>query len=81
MQFACLPADYDVIYVPSYEIVHEFNDQDDLTYVKRRLLSQSELRQRVHFRRGKRPKIRYIACGGENRLDRHNPVPKYSSQE
>jgi hypothetical protein len=81
VQFACLPASYDIIYVPVYEMVQEYNDKDELTYLKTMQLSQAELRQRVIFRRGKRPRIKYIASGGINKLDKHNPTPRFSSQE
>lgn len=81
VQFACMPADFDFIYVPIHELVTEFNPADELYYQKTKLLSQSELRQRVIFKRGKRPKVRYIRGKGAFKFDRHNPELKFSSQE
>lgn len=81
VQFACMPPNIDYIYVPLYEIVSEYNPLDGLYYQKTKFLSQSEVKQRVIFKRGKRPRIRYIRIRGTSKLEKHNPDPRFSSQE
>lgn len=76
-----MPADFDFIYVPICETAIEYNPIDELYYQKTRVLSQSEVKQRVIFKRGKRPKVRYIRGKGTFRLEKHNPEPKFTSQE
>lgn len=78
---ACMPPDADFIYLPVNEIMNEYNPVDGLYYQKTKVLSQSEARLRVVFKRGKKPKIRYIRGKSTYKFEKHNPDLRFSSQE